>query len=97
MMPDMKNTLHGSEDDKLLQKLDEAAMKLLASETDRDVLNAIDEAVVAMRKIGLRFAGDKAVMIFMSTNPSLYFIQVFRCCFLYVSVCSVCTHIHIIL
>lgn len=61
MMPDMKNTLHGSEDDRLLQRLDEAAMKLRASETDKDVINAIDEAIDQMKRIGLRFAGDKGV------------------------------------
>jgi len=55
MMPDMRNTLRPVDDATLLKKLEDAANKIRNSETDRDVQDAIAEAIQNMKDIGVVF------------------------------------------
>jgi predicted transcriptional regulator len=54
-MPDMKSTLRPADDETLLKKLESAAIKIRNSETDRDVQDAIQEAIQDMKNIGVVF------------------------------------------
>lgn len=61
MMPDLKAALNMSENPELLKKLEDTLTRIKNSESDRDVMSAIESVIPEMAKMGVVFKNDKRV------------------------------------
>lgn len=59
LMPAMKRVLKYADDDILLAKLEEVAHRIRTSENDRDVAEAIEDALEEMAKIAVILGPEK--------------------------------------